>query len=477
MKHIFIFFTACSFLLLSMTSCTDKNNDETTHRVEPGVYYIGKDLNAVVSKPTTKGVTPDFEFDSDYSYDVIYLHKIGTKDYITIPIVDNCPNATQTGTCKGIRYRVAVDESGKATITPLDANEKPVTDGGILELAEKDQCYFSSWPTDEWAMEEGQWTVQQWADDPAAYYLYYRKKTINKEIYRSGINGEIENLNIDKLTQNGDLNLTRACAGFMLATILYDGETYQGSGNNLQYFTTEKRFKELMGDRDIDSYKRWYIKMYLGGSCFPQSYDIETCTESNQNYPNGYYSSGDADKFNSGELAGQYFLPFSYNSYNKIQTSYGGYGYLTSMEEGQQNLLFSPVTGKTEIHVYVLIKHWTGQDEPSKEWLLSDIGALQTEINPTTHTTPRTGDFVQIAFLMDLSLFKKAWEDAGGDTAQNELIENAGIDTGTKTSSEDKSSSSLNTSIYSTTLTRSPSGDPVRTFTLPEDAIIIQEVY
>lgn len=72
MKQFFIFYTLCS-LLLSVTSCTDK--EESIRKVEPGIYYIGKDLNAVVSRIQTRGVNSDnYEFDTNYDYDYIYLH-------------------------------------------------------------------------------------------------------------------------------------------------------------------------------------------------------------------------------------------------------------------------------------------------------------------------------------------------------------------------------------------------------------------
>lgn len=477
MKQIFIFFTVCFFLLLSVTSCTDKNNDEVTQRVEPGVYYIGKDLSAVVPNPTTKGVTEDFDFDTNYDYDIIYLHKIGGQadECIKIPVIDNCPG--ESGTCKGIRYRVEVDNSGNATITPLDADNYPVANGGTLELAEKDQCYFSSWPRDEWAMNANQWEAQQWAGKPEAYYIYYRDRNINQELYRSGYQGNKEDLSISDLTQNGDLNLTRACAGFMLATILYDGSYNFGTENEPQYVTSPLTFQTIM----TDSHEKWYIKMYLGGSCFPRTYNIEKYSTGSQTHPNGYYSSGDSDKFFEDQIVGQYFLPFEQKQYNKISTSYGGFGYKSNMAEGKQNLLFAPVTGNDEIHIYVLIKHWTSKtlDTPPDgcDWLLSDVGAIQTEISASTTHTPAMAEFVQVALLMNLHQFKKAWDAAGGDNEQDRLIyEVAGIDpeTGNKI---DSSSDSPIPVAYNTVTTRSPSGDPVRSFTLPEDAIIIQEVY
>lgn len=119
MKQLFIFYILCPFLLLLITSCTDK--DESIHKVEPGIYYIGKDLNTVVTNTQTRGIdSKNYEFDTNYDYDYIYLHKIGSEECIEIPVYENCPSNTGTICNKGFRYRVEVDETGNATITPLD---------------------------------------------------------------------------------------------------------------------------------------------------------------------------------------------------------------------------------------------------------------------------------------------------------------------------------------------------------------------
>lgn len=45
-------------------------------------------------------------------------------------------------------------------------------------------------------------------------------------------------------------------------------------------------------------------KIYIGGTCFPDYYNIESNTAQNS-HPNGYYSSGDGDKFTNGVLDSQ----------------------------------------------------------------------------------------------------------------------------------------------------------------------------
>lgn len=452
MKQFFIFYTLCSFLLLSVTSCTDK--DESDQRVEPGIYYIGKDLNAIITK--TRGIDPDnFEFDTNYDYNYIYLHKIGSEECIEIPVYENCPSNTGTICNKGFRYRVEVKESGNATITPLDKEGNAIEGSSSITLEDSEKCYFSSWPTDEWAMHDGQFSEERWAGQNESYYLYYRDKEVNKEIYRSG-NGPIyQSLTIKDLTTNGDLFLTRACATFTSAVLIYDKENkHITMTGNTEYPTDANDFKETMGDDPSN----WYIKIYIGGKCFAINHNIETGSLSTGDLPNGYYSSGDATKFGEGDIVGKKYLPLTQNIFNNITSSYQGFGYLSD----SKNTLLSPVTGKDVVRVYLLIKHWTGEGDPNDAWLKSDIGALQTEIAPQgVVSTPTNAHAYITALMLDLAVLKKAWEENYGPLTPS-------------TGSESSNASSLATH---STITRSPSGDPVRTFTLPEDAIVIQEVY
>lgn len=454
MKHFFIFYVFYSFLLVSMTSCNEE--EETIQKVEPGIYYIGKDLNAVVSNIRTRGINPeDYEFDANYDYSYIYLHKIGSDEYIQIPVYDNCPNNTDETTCtKGFRYRIEVNELGDATITPLDKDGKEIEDSEPITLKADEQCYFSSWPTDEWAMNKNQFSEEKLPDQEESYYLYYRDKEINKEIYRSGSGELYQELTIQDLITNGDLSLTRACATFTSAVLLYDKEnahtTLTGA---IEYVTEAKDFSDTMGDDPSN----WYIKIYIGGKCFATNHNIETGDVSTD-YPNGYYSSGDAAKFASGDIDGKKYLPLSQNIFSNTNIVYQGFGYVSE----STNTLFSPVTGKDQVKVYLLIKHWTGSGEPDEEWLYSDIGAIQTEIAPQgIVSTPKNSHSYITALVIDLAVFKKAWENIYGSL----------------TPSTGDESSDTSTSATRSTITCSPSGEPVRSFTLPKDAIVIQEVY
>lgn len=449
MKQFFIFYTLC-FLLLSVTSCTDK--EESIRKVEPGIYYIGKDLNAVVSRIQTRGVNSDnYEFDTNYDYDYIYLHKIGSEECIKIPVYENCPNNTGTICNKGFRYLVEVDEIGKATIIPLDKEGKPIEGSSSITLEENEQCYFSSWPTDEWAMNESQFSEERWADQDESYYLYYRDKEINKEIYRSGEGNDYQNHDIGDLTTNGDLTLTRACATFTAAVLIYDKNNPFHMGEITNYPTSEKTFTDIMGDAPSN----WYIKIYIGGECFATNHNIET-GELSTDHPNGYYSSGDATKFGEGDIVGKKYLPFVQREFTNAKSVYQGFGYVSE----STNTLLSPVTGASRAHAYLLVKHWTGPGEPDEAWLKSDVGALQTEIAPLgTVYKPINANAYITGLAIDLAVFKKAWEENYGPLTPS-------TETDTPTTLKTHS-----------TITRSPSGEPVRSFTLPDDAIIIHQVY
>lgn len=279
------------------------------------------------------------------------------------------------------------------------------------------------------------------------YYFYYRDKNINQELYRSGNAENYIDLDLDDLRTNGDLFLTRACAGFGAVGLLYDKTKLNTDYGFPLYTMSEEDFKNVMED----DFKDWYIKIYLGGACFPDHYNIETGTASNE-FPNGYYSSGPVDKFENGDIVGQKFLPFSQSTYGSISSRYQGFGYLSQIE----NLIFSPVNGGN-VYIYILIKHWLGEEgtTPTTEWLTSDIGALQTTLEAGSNTTPLNSHTYTLGVVIDINEFKKAWEAAGGDEAQQ--------------AAEDAVSGSTST-------TRSLSGTPVREFKL-ENAKVICDVY
>lgn len=118
MKKFITYMALMAGLCAIALSCTDK--DEEIRWVEPGIYYVGKDLNST-NEARTRGITNDYLFDENYDYDYIYLHKISQNESLYIPVHDNCEN-TEGSPCKGFRYRIEVHEDQSATIIPLDGN-------------------------------------------------------------------------------------------------------------------------------------------------------------------------------------------------------------------------------------------------------------------------------------------------------------------------------------------------------------------
>lgn len=444
MRKIVTYITIFIWLFAIVISCTEK--DELTPKVEPGIYNIGKDLSAILDTKTRGIDSTNYQFDENYDYDYIYLHKIGTQEKLYIPVYDNCPTSTN-GTCKGFRYRVIVDEDDNVTITPLNKDgDEYGTQTLTFNQNENCEFYFSSWKEDEWILPEEQIATGSWASDPDnSYYFYYRHKDINQEIYRSGNTYDYKNLDITGLTTNGDLYLTRACTAFSAVGLLYDKENPIKFGSQTLYPTNESKFAEIMGD----SPQNWYIKIYMGGTCFPDHYNIETDKATN-NHPNGYYSSGDVNKYEDGHISGQNFIKFSQREYGNVNTTYQGYGYLSYIG----NQLFSPTKKDGEFTVYILIKHWFKEGTPSPEWIQSDLGALQTTIKGLS-ISPRNSNTYTLGVIIDIQEFKEAWDAAGGDEAQQ--------------AAEDAVSGSTST-------TRSLSGTTVREVTIP-GAKVIYDVY
>lgn len=436
MKKLFILFSLCTWLCIHICSCSDQ--DESVKQLDPGTYYIEMNLNSPVE---TRGVENNHDFNTNYDPSYIYLHKIGADEQLYFPVYNNCPNQTG-GTCIGFRYRMEVDALGNATITPINADGTYSAES--ITLGTKESCYFFSYDAKEWKLNDNQVSSAHWVSDPnSKYYFYYRDKDVNKEIYRSK-----NNLSVNDLGSNSDLIMVRACAGFNILGLFYDNQSKEANDfdNDTTYTMSEETFYKIMGSYP----KEWYIKIYIGGTCFPNYYNIESNTAQNS-HPNGYYSSGDGDKFTNKVLDSQKFLSLAASSYSIGSVKYQAYGYYTRTG----NHLFTPVTGSTSVHIYILIKHWTGTGEPDDAWLKSDVGALQTTLTDDGSVSPSNNSFYTLGLIMDLSQFKKAWEAAGGDEAQQ--------------AAEDAVSGTTST-------TRSLSGAPVREVTIP-GAKVICDVY
>lgn len=445
MKKILTFIMVCTCFFIYIVSCTDKDDATTIEQVEPGVYNVEMDLSPMVEF-ATKGIKDNNMFDTNYDPDFIYLHKIESDESLLFPVYNNCPD-TEGGTCRGFAYRMVVNEDGSATITPRNADGTYSSES--ITLSKEDKCYFSSWPTDKWQLNENQISSEHWVDNSDnKYYFYYRDKNINKEIYRSS-----DNLTIPLLSSNSELVMKRACAGFNVLALFYDSKNKivdDMDTSSITYELNRDSFFNIIGSYP----EEWYVKIYIGGTCYTDLYNIEN-EEAKSSHPNGYYSSGDAGKFESEQIDNQQFLPFSGRKYLSGSTTYRSFGYYTQ----SGNNLLTPVAEEIPVNIYILIKHWlkeNGETEPTDEWLKSDIGALQTTLVSGAIIEPKNNNFYTLGLLMDLTQFKNAWEAAGGDAGQKKL--------------EDQYNSST-----STTMTRSPSGAPVREFTL-KDAKVICDV-
>lgn len=433
MKHILAFTVISIWLCLGVSSCSDK--DEMDTYVQPGIYYIGMDISAIPDA-ITKGIESNNNFDMNYDPETIYLHSKPIEgetvsDYIEIPVYNDCPN-NEGGTCKGFRYRMEVDENQNATIIPLDKDSQPYGTK-TLSLKSGQDCYFSSWQEDIWKLNDNQVYENSLYGTPYTFYL--RQKDVNKEIYRSKAD-----LSIKDLTTNGDLTIVRACAGINVVGLFYDHDEMASKPGGGSVILTEEEFVEIMGSKP----STWYIKIYAGGDGFSNAYDLSS-QQIIGDQPGGYYSTGDVGHFEGGYVDMNKYIPFSSRYFGYSSHGIDGYGYYTA----NGNHLFTPVKGGEPIEIYVLIKHWTGTGEegPNDEWLLDDMGALQTKVNVTGgNPQPQNNCFYILGLLMDIKEFKAVWEANGGD----------------------------NYSPSSTT--RSLSGTPVREFKL-ENAKVICDVY
>lgn len=395
MKRYFHFIIICLLGCVGVfTSCTD-DSELSGQVVEPGVYTIEMNVDASQPQKTRGVVGTNNDFDFNYDPDYIYLHKKGEGDGSALRLPVYTYSCDGKKTCKGFRYRIEVGENNTAKITPIDADGN--AQSASLELGAQDACYFSSLESDQWELPESQQNQMQ------GYNFFLRKNDINKEIYRSK-----EDFDINALATSSDIVMNRACAGFNLVGQFYDGDEMSASGESGYITLTEKEFEDVMGSKP----ETWYIKIFIGGSGFTDKYDIEN-QQSVGDEQGGYYSSGDSKLFEEGNEDESKFLKFTTATYGYGSHYLQGYGYYTR----KGNQLFTPVVGDQDVNVYILIKHWTGNGEPSQEWLLNDMGALQTKMNITGNIAPVNNCFYILGLLMDIRQFKAAWDQAGGDEA------------------------------------------------------------
>ena len=372
----------CSMAML--VSCSEKGDDIKI--AKPGTYFT-EAVVETMKKPASqntqipRGLVPsNNDFDLIYDPDYIYLHVVGSDDCVRIPLyIQEC---TAHDNCKCFRYRIVVMEDGSAVVTPM--LEDGTLASSSLTIPAGGECYYSSVDNNTMVMPGEKITVS----DNITYYE--REENFNKEIYRSA-----EDFSIYELTTDMDmLIMNRTVACFNLTGIFYDGDKMKQSPYGGFITMTEQEFANIMGSDP----STWYMKIYIGGDCFTNKYDIGLKKPVGE-LEGGYYS-------NSGG-----FLPFGQNFYGYGNHYLQSYGYYTGIGEN----LFSPVDGNEIVNVYILVKHWEGAGEPTAEWLVSDEDALYTRMNITGNIYPVNNCFYILGLLMDIHQFKKAWDEASAE--------------------------------------------------------------
>ena len=374
----FIFCYLCSILLF--VSCTkdaekDGISEPYAKAVEMTVHTV-KDEPADMTK--SRGITSKYnDFDEVYDPNFIYLHVIGSDAAVKIPLYTKTCSSTK---CKCFSYYLEKFEDGRARITPLLEDGTPASTP--LDIPAGSKLYFSSYEDAIWKL-----PVTENRED---YTFYLRDNDVNIEVYRSE-----ENFSIDQLAGDIDtLIMGRACAGFNVFTLFYDGDEYNNATDNEEDITlTPEEFEKTMES----PLSTWYIKLYIGGSALTDEYDLGTM-KSVEEDAGGYYSTGNA--------TGDYFVPFFYKKSSIDDFDVKCYGYYTP--NGSQLLV--PTTGK-ELNVYVLIKHWEGNGEPDAAWLASNDNALYTKIKLDAFNHPINNKFYTFGLFMSIQWFKNAWNN------------------------------------------------------------------
>ena len=270
-------------------------------------------------------------------------------------------------------------EDGSAVVTPM--LEDGTLTSSSLSIPVGGECYYSSVDNSTMVLSNEKISVS----DNSTYYE--REDNFNKEVYRSA-----DDFSIYELTNDMDmLIMNRTVACFNLTGLFYDGDKMKQNPYGGYIPMSDEDFRNIMGSEPSE----WYIKIYIGGDCFTNKYDIGL-QKSVGEFEGGYYS-------NTGG-----FQPFK-----KLFYGYGlhyleSYGYYTNIGEN----LFSPVLGNKVVDVYILVKHWDGDGEPTAEWLASDADALYTRVNITGNIYPVNNCFYILGLLMDINQFKIAWDEA-----------------------------------------------------------------
>lgn len=352
MKRNIYFSIFCGLVLLGGLNACSSDEDapqEPSVIINPGKYVVGFNLDAEPDLLETRkrGLTSSGVFDASYDPDVIYLHKKNGDTGLEIPVYNyHCAGVTK---CKGFRIELTKNEDGTFVVAPIAENGEVL--GGVTYTS-TDSVYFSSLSSRYW--EGGPKLVKN--EDS---YLYGKSEK-NVEIYRSKTNYSLDELGVI----GGDMTLTRKCLGFGSFGVIIDQDTPFGTGTIL----SEDKFVKVMGD----SCDNWYIKI-VAGPCFTGHYDMqEGVTVDKDHY--GFYATNN----NEYVQARSNLIVAS----NLGGTSHVGIGYQTN----SQDILITPFDitstspnlpdGRNRLAVYVYVKHWMGEGEPTADWLKSDENAL-----------------------------------------------------------------------------------------------------
>ena len=382
MKIVFLHIFNILLFLTIFISCT--RNENHPENIIPGNYTIQKFIHAINNETQSRGINKaNDNFNDIYDPDYIYLHIVGSKNSLYIPLyTTNCGTKEE---CKCFSYNINILENGDAIVTPIIDDKETLGPKGLL-IPNGSSCYFSSVPESIWELDQEQIIPKQ------NHVFYKRDDETNKEIYRSE-----ENYSIADLTNEvDDLIMNRACTGFTVFCLLYDGEEMNDKESGLVTLTESEFQSHLQSPSS-----QWYMKIYLGGSSFITKYNIGTMNKEGDNeYNYGYYSTGSFSSEHKNCLFNQFDVKeAAYTSFY-----YTGIGYRSN----NKIRLLTP-TLDNDLDAYVLIKKWEGSGEPTEDWLASDEDALCTKIKLADYTKPENGYFYILGLLLDVEEFNRVW--------------------------------------------------------------------
>ena len=423
MKKLYFTLLICIGMMLWGACTSEEVVDNAVDNNQPlvsGTYMVG--INLGVETPLTKGVDLNsLTFNNVYEENVIYLHKVvdgETAECIEIPVGNyECNNPEIMDECKGFRYQIKVEDNGTITITAVDINGNPIPNQSMTVSAD-DDFYFSSIPTRYWTVSESDQSTFVTPDEigVATNEIYKRNKDLNKEIYRS--TDTFESVS-DLYASQGDLELERKCSGFTFNALFSDRQNYNDDDEEGQSNLSRSEFREVMGDNPDN----WYIKVFVG-EMFTSQYDMQECSGIQDE--GGYYASGDRDNYHETGVDNGYYIPFrSANNGNSQVGSIVGYGYNSYSD----NFLFSPTNSSycEGLELYIYIKHWAGEGEPTEEWLTSNEGAMYTHLQSdnVVTVTVQDGMFYECGANIDIEELAAAAKKCGlieGGSATNSII-------------------------------------------------------